>query len=268
MKDGMRLDELLVERGFFSDLKKAQGYIMEGKVLVYEVREDKPGLIVKKHADIRVKGMDCIYVSRGGLKLEAAINNFGVHCENRCALDAGACTGGFTDCLIKHGIGRVYAIEVGFGQLAGSIAQDDRVVNMEKTNIGDVTEDMLNPAPSLGVIDLSYLSLTKAVGIFKNLLKPDDMGNHPEIIALVKPLFEVKVKVASELNEALYLEAIQLAVESGRENGITAVGVMSSPILGSKGTLEFLVHYKESGLEVSEDEIVKVVQEGMRLLES
>jgi len=235
----IRLDRLLVERGFFQDVKTAQGWIMAGSVIVDDVREDKPGTMVYAAADVRVKGMDLPYAGRGGLKLAAALDAFAVDVRGRTAIDAGASTGGFTDCLLKRGAALVYSVDVGFGQLVGRLRQDPRVRNMERTNISDVTPGMLDPRPSLGVIDLSYLSLLVAVPIVANLL---DEGKEREIVALVKPLFEVPSAIP-DLTREQYHAAVCRALLAGTPAGMAPQAVMASPVLGSRGTLEFLVRY-------------------------
>lgn len=255
----IRLDQLLAERGFFQDVKTAQGWIMAGSVIVDEVREDKPGTMVYATADIRVKGMDLPYAGRGGLKLAAGLDAFAVDVRGRTAIDAGASTGGFTDCLLKRGAALVYSVDVGFGQLVGRLRQDPRVRNMERTNISDVTPEMLDPRPSLGVIDLSYLSLTVAVPIVANLL---DEGQEREIIALVKPLFEVP-SILPDLNEEQYYAAVCRALSAGIPAGMTPRAVMASPVLGSRGTLEFLVWYA-AGRGFERDSALTQVDEAVR----
>lgn len=261
----IRLDQLLVERGFFRDVKTAQGWIMAGSVIVDEVREDKPGTMVYATADVRVKGMDLPYASRGGLKLAAALDVFAVDVRGRTAIDAGASTGGFTDCLLKRGTALVYSVDVGFGQLVGRLRQDPRVRNMERTNISDVTPGMLDPRPSLGVIDLSYLSLPVAVPIVANLL---DEGQEREIVALVKPLFEVPSAIP-DLTREQYHAAVCRALLAGIPAGMAPQAVMASPVLGSGGTLEFLVWYT-AAMESARDSVLAQVSDaidaGMDLL--
>ncbi len=255
----IRLDQLLVERDFFQDVKTAQGWIMAGSVIVDEVREDKPGTMVYATSDLRVKGMDLPYAGRGGLKLAAALDAFAVDVRGRTAIDAGASTGGFTDCLLKRSAALVYSVDVGFGQLVGRLRQDPRVRNMERTNISDVTPEMLDPRPSLGVIDLSYLSLTVAVPLVANLL---DAGREREIVALVKPLFEVP-SILSDLNEEQYYAAVCRALSAGIPAGMTPRAVMASPVLGSRGTLEFLVWYA-AGRGFERDSALTQVDEAVR----
>ena len=261
----IRLDQLLVERGLFQDVRTAQGWIMAGNVIVDEVREDKPGTMVHASADVRVKGMDLPYAGRGGLKLAAALDAFAVDVLGRTAIDAGASTGGFTDCLLKRGAALVYSVDVGFGQLIGRLRQDPRVRNMERTNISDVTPEMLDPRPSLGVIDLSYLSLTVAVPIVANLL---DEGREREIIALVKPLFEVPA-ILPDLDEEQYYAAVCRALLAGMPAAMTPRAVMASPVLGSGGTLEFLVWYtagKEFAGDLVLGQVKDAIDAGMDLL--
>ena len=165
----VRLDELVMARGHCSTLKEAQALIMAGQVLVNEERLDKPGMRVRHDSVIRIKGSNIPYVGRGGLKLQAALDRWVIDVEGRVAIDAGASTGGFTHCLLTRGCALVYSVDVGFGQLAGRLRQDPRVRNMERTNISDVRPEALDPRPSLGVMDLSYLSLSVAVPVVASL---------------------------------------------------------------------------------------------------
>lgn len=261
----LRLDELLVQRGVFPDSKTAQSWIMAGSVIVNEVREDKPGTRIDSDALIRVKGIDLAYASRGGIKLAAALDGFGVDVSGRAAIDAGASTGGFTDCLLKRGAALVYSVDVGFGQLSGRLRQDPRVRNMERTNITDVVPGSLDPRPSLGVIDLSYLSLTTAVPHVANIVGacPDS-----DIIALVKPLFEVASSVA-DLSEEHYFAALSRAFGAGVSAGFYPRRVMASPVLGCRGTLEFLVQYVPAPAPPSQrlaEQAEEAVRIGMDLL--
>lgn len=185
-----------------------------------------------------VKGLEQKYVSRGGLKLEGALRHFGVDVKGRVVLDAGASTGGFTDCLLQHGAARVYAVDVGYGQLAGKLRNDPRVVNMERTNISDTRLQELTPKPSLATLDLSYLSLRKAVPIVSKLLT--DQG---ELNCLVKPLFEVadpqarRTGIIPELS--MYEEILADLAAAINRMGLTVLGAAPSQVTGSKGTLEF-----------------------------
>src|SRR5579859_7423477 len=180
------LAALLAERGIFDTQEEARRWVMSGKVLVNGQRIDKPGMLVPGDAVLDVQGRRR-YASRGGYKLEAALAHFHVAAAGRAALDSGASTGGFTDCLLQHGAALVYAVEVGYGQLTGRLRADPRVRNLEHTNLGDPRLHTLDPLPTLITLDLSYLSLTKALPLAAPLLAP---AGH--ILALLKPLFEVE----------------------------------------------------------------------------
>jgi 23S rRNA (cytidine1920-2'-O)/16S rRNA (cytidine1409-2'-O)-methyltransferase len=263
----VRLDDLLVERGLVEDLKSARAWIMSGNVIVDEVRDDKPGTPVMADASIRIRGKGIPFASRGGLKLSAALDAFGVDVEGRIVLDAGASTGGFTDCLLSRGAAYVYAVDVGFGQLTGKLRQHPRVANMEKTNIGDIVPGELDPAPNMGVIDLSYLSLSIAVPTVARLLMKSEFGVEPEIIALVKPLFEVAA-AGPDLGYDQFMAAVERGVSAGETVGYFVHDIMASPVLGSGGTLEFLIHYRNvpTRLDLGE-KIDAAVCSGMQLVE-
>ncbi len=228
-----RLDELLVERGFFEDRRAAQGPIMAGKVIVSGQREDKPGTLVPLDAELRVKGHDMPFVGRGGLKLEHALNEFGMDVADLVILDAGASKGGFTDCLLKRGARRVYAVDVGFGQLAGSLRIDPRVVNLERTNISDIDPEDLVPPPEMAVVDLSYLSLVKAVPVVARLIQ-----GKGDIVVLVKPLFEDPRPCAAD-DPGVHREVLARLATHFDRKGLGVVGITHSPVLGSSGTVEF-----------------------------
>jgi len=245
----MPLWKLLVEQGWAENRDAAARWIMAGKVIVNDQRAESAGELVKPDARIRIKGIEQKYVGKGGLKLEWAIQAFGVRVQGKVALDTGASTGGFTDCLLQHGASRVYAIDVGYGQLAGKLRADPRVVNMERTNIGEITPDDLVPKPALATVDLSYLSLRKAIPMIAALLEPDG-----EMICLVKPLFEIpdaEVRRTGVLDdrEALcsVLEGLAAYI---REIGFSCVSVTHSPVTGNAGTREFFMHISvKSGRE-------------------
>ena len=238
------LHRLLVDQGRCASEKEARGWIMAGKVIVDNQRIDKAGWPVPVTSDIRIKGQSK-YVGKGGFKLEGALLDFGVDVSGIVALDAGAATGGFTDCLLLNGASKVYAVDVGFGALVGKLRSDSRVVNLEKTNLSDLKRDQLMPPPALGTMDLSYLSLKKAIPILANLLEP-----HGEMICLVKPLFEVSdararrtgiIKEGSSYEEML---DDLLAFVGGL--GIQTRGLTHSHVTGSRGTLEFFIHLAKS----------------------
>lgn len=242
-----RLDKWLVLKGLTPTRERAQGLILAGVVLVNEQKVDKPGTLIDETADIRVVGVDHSYVSRGGLKLEKALREFKVCVEDKVALDVGASTGGFTDCLLQHGARKVYAIDVGYGQLAWKLRQDPRVVVLERTHIRQVTPQMFPEKMQLAVIDLSFISLTKVLPIILNLLEPD-----AEILALVKPQFEVGKGevgkggvVRSPKKHQQVLTAIQQFAE---KQGLKVKGSIPSPIKGTKGNQEFFMYFEFSGV--------------------
>ena len=181
----IRLDQLLVDRGLAASRERAKRRIMAGEVLVDEQKIDKAGTMVKPEAKIRLLGEDLPYISRGGLKLEKAMKTFGVTLDGKVAADIGASTGGFTDCMLQNGAQKVYAIDVGYGQLAWKLRTDERVVNMERTNIRYVTRDDLGEPIAFASIDVAFISLDKVLPVAKDLLT--EAG---ELVALIKPQFE------------------------------------------------------------------------------
>lgn len=238
-----RLDKLLLEKGLASSRERAQALIMEGKVVVNSMPATKAGSMFGPDINIELKGADMPYVSRGGLKLEAALNHFGVALEGKIALDAGASTGGFTDCMLQRGAEKVYCVDVGYGQLAWKLRQDPRVVLIERTNIRYIENDKLPEPIDIAVIDVSFISLTLVVPKTLEFLK--DSG---EIIALIKPQFEVGKGevdkggiVRDELKRQSAVEKIRMHFES---LGLQNIGIIQSPILGQKGNAEYLIYGK------------------------
>lgn len=238
-----RLDKLLVTRGLVPSRERARSLILAGKVLVGDRVVDKAGTAVPGDAEIRLKGEDIPYVSRGGLKLAKALEVFALTVTGRVAIDVGASTGGFTDCLLQAGAARVYAVDVGYGQLAWSLRQDPRVINLERTNIRHLRPEQLAEAPSLAVIDASFISLDKVLPATLSLL-----SDGAEVVALIKPQFEVGrgqvgkggVVRDPEQHAAVVTRIEQLAADLGCE----VLGVDESPILGPKGNREFLIHLR------------------------
>ncbi len=235
-----RLDKLLVERGLAQSRERARSLILAGRVLVDDQVVDKPGTPVRSDVEIRLKGEDIPYVSRGGLKMAKALEVFAIQVAGRIAIDVGASTGGFTDCLLQHGAALVYAVDVGYGQLAWKLRQDPRVVNMERTNIRHLQPGQLPQKPSLAVIDASFISLEKVLPPTLALL-----ADEAEIIALIKPQFEVGRGevgkggvVRDAAKHASVIERIRLLATS---LGCRVLGETESPILGPKGNREFLI---------------------------
>jgi 23S rRNA (cytidine1920-2'-O)/16S rRNA (cytidine1409-2'-O)-methyltransferase len=229
-----RIDELLLELGHFEDLKTAQGFILAGKIVVDEVVCAKPGTAVREDAKIFVRGVVLKYASRGGYKLEAALARFPVSAAGKIVLDAGASTGGFTDCLLQHGAKQVYSVDVGYGQLRGKLAADPRVVNLERTNIGELTAARFDPPIELAVSDLSYLTITEAAPIIAGLfVRP------VELISLIKPLSE-GIPQEKKDDPATLRDALHRIARALSDRGLLISELMVSPILGSRGAVEFL----------------------------
>jgi 23S rRNA (cytidine1920-2'-O)/16S rRNA (cytidine1409-2'-O)-methyltransferase len=258
-KQKSRLDELLVSLGYFDNVKQSQAYVMAGKVLVNGAVCAKPGTQVRHDAEVAVRGVRLRYASRGGYKLEKALAVFPVTVKDKVALDAGAAAGGFSDCLLQHGARLVYAVDVGYGQLKGRLAADLRVVNRERTNISDVKIEELDPPIDLCVADLSYLSLAKAVPILRGLFR----GPY-EIICLVKPLFEGLPQDSKADPAALRQALVNLFLELLGQ-GVGVVDVTSSPVLGSRESVEFLALLRPEG---GEPDAGRLAEKAIRSLES
>lgn len=233
--------DLLMSRGLFTDEKEARAYLMAGEVYMGTQRVTSASQMLPTDCDIHVKGLAMPYVSKGGFKLEGAIRDFGINVNGRVCIDAGASTGGFTDCLVKHGAGRVYAVDVGFGQLMGSLRQNPVVVNLEKTNISDEKLLHLDPKPDLGSVDLSYLSLRKGIPAFAEILRYEG-----ELMCLVKPLFEVEDTEARRSgvlpDDAYENVLLDLIRDVNALPYARAVNVTHSPVTGNAGTREFFLH--------------------------
>lgn len=237
----LSLAALLVERGYFTCLDEARRWIMTGRVIVNNHRLDKPGMLVPHDAVIRIRGKSR-YASRAGYKLEAALDHFAVDVVGRVALDCGASAGGFTDCLLQHGAALVYAVDSGHGQLVGRLRLDSRVRNLEQTNLSSLTLTMLTPPPSLITLDLSYLSLTRALPVATALL-----ASEGQILALVKPLFEIKNSEArrtGQINDPMLLvTAIQQVIDTGTVCGLAVQGVAKLALRPRHGVHEFFVSF-------------------------
>ncbi len=237
----VRLDRLLAERGISESREKAQALIFAGQVLVQGQKIDKAGSLVPQDADIRILGEVLPYVSRGGLKLEKALQEFRVSVIGKVALDIGASTGGFTDCLLQHGCAKVYAVDVGYGQMAWKLRQDPRVVVIERTNIREMAPSAIPEPADIAVIDVSFISLEKVVPAVLKFLKPDS-----EIIALIKPQFEVGKESVGKggivRDEAARNAAVERVAGFVRGLGLDVKGVIPSPITGQDGNVEYLIH--------------------------
>lgn len=235
-----RLDALLVKKGLVQSRERAKTTIMAGLVLVDGQKVDKAGTTVKADAEIRVLGNTLPYVSRGGLKLEKAINEFGVSLAGKVAADIGASTGGFTDCMLQNGAVKVFAIDVGYGQLAWSLRTDERVVNMERTNVRNVTPEQLGQYVDLASIDVAFISLEKVLPAVKDMLQPEG-----QIVALIKPQFEAgKEKVGKKgvvRDAKVHEEVVFRIVALVRSMGLVPMALTYSPVKGPEGNIEYLI---------------------------
>lgn len=242
MKNKKRLDVLLVERGFAETRTKAQAIIMSGLVYVSGQKADKPGMSFDENSEIEVRGATCPYVSRGGLKLEKALRDFGVDPTGYVCSDSGASTGGFTDCLLQQGARKVFAIDVGYGQLDWKIRSDPRVVVMERTNVRYVTPEQLGEPLDLSVVDVSFISLKIVLPVIKTFLK-EKSG---QVLCLIKPQFEAgKEKVGKKgvvRDPAVHKEVLDDFVALTNEIGFKILGLTFSPVRGPEGNIEFLAH--------------------------
>ncbi len=236
-----RLDKLIHDRGLAASRDRAKALIMEGKVVVNGHPATKAGELFGTDASIELKGEDNPYVSRGGLKLEAALKHFQISVRDKTAMDVGSSTGGFTDVMLQQGVRRVYCIDVGYGQLAWKLRQDPNVVLLERTNIRHLENNRIPEVIDIATIDVSFISLTKVVPKVLEFLK--EKG---EIVALIKPQFEVgkgevgKGGIVKE--ESKRIEVIARIKEEFAAFGLQVTGIISSPITGQKGNIEYLLH--------------------------
>ena len=256
MKD--RLDVLLVKRGLAESREKAKAVIMSGIVYVDGQKEDKAGQTFADTANIEVRGSTLKYVSRGGLKLEKAMECFDVSVKDKVCMDIGASSGGFTDCMLQNGAKKVYAVDVGHGQLAWKLRNDTRVVVMEKTNIRYVKPEDIGESIDFASIDVSFISLSKVLPAAYNLL-----GERGEIVALIKPQFEAgREKVGKKgvvREKSTHIEVIQNCFAYAGENGFFVRELEFSPVKGPEGNIEYLYHLVKSGDVDSDIDIEAVV---------
>ena len=265
MKIKKRLDVLLVERLYADTRSKAQAIIMSGAVYVNGQKADKAGTSYEENVEIEVRGAVCPYVSRGGLKLEKALRDFGVKPEGYVCSDSGASTGGFTDCLLQQGAKKVFAIDVGYGQLDWKIRSDERVVVMERTNIRYVTPEDLGEPLDLSVIDVSFIGLEIVLPTIKTLLKPTG-----QVLCLIKPQFEAgKENVGKKgvvRDPAIHKMVLDNFVSLVHGLGFTILGLTFSPVKGPEGSIEFLGHLTLDNLEGIQPDTQKVVSDAHNTL--
>ena len=255
-----RLDVLLVQLGLANSRELAKAYIMAGNVYVDGQKEDKAGTKVAVNADIEVKGSQMKYVSRGGYKLEKAINEFGVQLEGKICLDIGASTGGFTDCMLQNGASKVYAIDVGYGQFAWKLRQDERVVCLEKTNVRYVTHEQVPDEGDFASIDVSFISLTKVLPAVLGVLGPNG-----QLVCLIKPQFEAgrekvgKKGVVRDIN--VHREVIEMIVNYVTAQNLGILALDFSPIKGPEGNIEYLIYLDKSQTGMTEEEVAARLEE-------
>ena len=237
----IRLDQYLCQNGYAQSRERAKALIMSGIVFVDEQKVDKAGEMIAEDAKVEVRGHDIGYVSRGGLKLEKAMEVFPMRPEGKICMDIGASTGGFTDCMLQNGAVRVYAVDVGYGQLAWSLRTDTRVVNMERTNIRNVTPDQLQDAIEFFSVDVSFISLKHIFPVADAICTPSAVG-----VCLVKPQFEAgrdKVGKKGVVREpSTHAEVLHMAQGYAMANHFTPAGLDFSPIKGPEGNIEFLMY--------------------------
>ena len=239
MKKNIRLDQLLLDRRLAPDLEKARAMIGAGEVLVDDSRADKAGFLYPPDSRVRIK--DRIpYVSRGGLKLEKGLAHFDISPQDKICIDIGASSGGFTDCLLQHGAGKVYAVDVAYGQLSWKLRQDSRVIVLERFNARNITPSHIHDDIELAVMDASFISITKLIPPLLPLFAEKIM-----ILALIKPQFELsKEDIPSGgvvKDERLHQKAIHKIEEFVLTSGLKSRGYVPSPVLGPKGNKEFLI---------------------------
>lgn len=255
-----RLDVLLVEKGFFPSREKARRTIMAGDVFVNSQREDKPGSKVPTDAMVEVRGNPLAYVGRGGLKLEKALEVFTPAVSGKICMDIGASTGGFTDCMLQNGAARVYAIDVGYGQLDYSLRRDERVVCMERTNFRYLQPGDLPEPVAFAGCDVSFISLSRILPVAYALLLPDG-----EMVCLIKPQFEAgKDKVGKKgvvRDKGVHIEVIEKVLDYAVESGFFVRGVTFSPIRGPEGNIEYLLYLGKEQEQTLSFEISSIVEE-------
>ena len=246
-----RLDALMFERGLFESRERAKAVVMSGNVYVDGSKAEKPGMQVGSDVSIEVRGV-LGYAGRGGLKLEKALKYFGVSPEGRVCIDCGAGTGGFTDCLLKNGARLVYAVDVGYGQLAWSVRNDPRVITMERTNIRHVTADMFATRPDIAVLDVSFISLALVLPVVHGLLTEEGQA-----LCLIKPQFEAgRGKVGKKgvvRDPQIHKEVLDAFLDNAHRAGFRIRGLTHSPLKGPEGNIEFLGWLCRQGTSVAVD---------------
>lgn len=264
-----RLDVLVTERGLAESREKAKTLIMAGQVYVDGQKADKPGDTFSEDAAVEVRGKGLPYVSRGGLKLEKAMREFGLQLQGRTCMDIGASTGGFTDCMLQNGAQRVYSVDVGYGQLAWSLRTDPRVVNLERTNARYLTQEQVPEEIGFFSVDVSFISLTLILPAVRPLL-----AEHGQAVCLIKPQFEAgREKVGKKgvvRDKAVHEEVIEKIRSFALENGFSVLGLTFSPVKGPEGNIEYLIYLERSEAPSQGEQVPsaqQVVEESHRALD-
>lgn len=251
MSDKVRLDVKLYELGFFESREKAKAVIMAGQIYVNGQKELKCGANVKPDDKIEVKGNTLKYVSRGGLKLEKAMQEFPISLDNKICMDVGASTGGFTDCMLQNGAKKVYSIDVGYGQLAWKLRTDERVVNLERTNFRYVDNTLINEPVDFASVDVSFISLKLILPKLKELL-----SDNGEAVCLIKPQFEAGKEFVGKKgvvrDPAVHKRVIREVIDNAKVNGFTICGLDFSPVKGPEGNIEYLLFLSAADKECIE----------------
>lgn len=264
-----RLDILVTERGLAESREKAKTLIMAGQVYVDGQKADKPGDTFSEDAAVEVRGKGLPYVSRGGLKLEKAMREFGLQLQGCTCMDIGASTGGFTDCMLQNGAQRVYSVDVGYGQLAWSLRTDPRVVNLERTNARYLTREQVPEEIDFFSVDVSFISLTLILPAVRPLL-----AEHGQAMCLIKPQFEAgREKVGKKgvvRDKAVHEEVIEKIRSFALENGFSVLGLTFSPVKGPEGNIEYLIYLERSEAPSQGEQVLsaqQVVEESHRALD-
>ena len=265
-KNKKRLDILVCEQGLAESRQKAQALIMAGQIYVAGQKADKAGMQVEESAEIELRGKTLAYVSRGGLKLEKAIGAFRLDLKDKVCIDCGASTGGFTDCMLQNGAAKVYAVDVGYGQLAWSLRQDPRVVCMERTNVRYLTPEQIPEPLDFGSVDVSFISLRLILAALRGLMKPEG-----EVVCLVKPQFEAgREKVGKKgvvRDPKVHLEVLEQFLENAAACDFAVKEMTFSPIRGPEGNIEYLGHLSAGPGEPYQGDLAALVEESHRALE-
>lgn len=261
----IRLDQLVFDSGLAESRERAKTTIMCGHVFVNGQRADKPGMQVDADVKLEVRGEALPFVSRGGFKLDKALKVFPISAEEKICIDCGASTGGFTDVLLQHGAKKVYAVDVGYGQLAWKLRTDERVINLERTNLRYITNEQIPELLDLAVMDVSFISIKMVLPAVKQLLKQD-----ADLVCLIKPQFEAgREKVGKKgvvRDSAVHEEVIRSILDFAPQIGFTVMGLDYSPIKGPEGNIEYICHMKNGAYPGSEINIAQVVEASHNVL--